>query len=53
MKPATILVIDDEPNILNIVTAYLQAEGYTTHTASNGPSGLRYCSNFAGNQRCM
>jgi two-component system alkaline phosphatase synthesis response regulator PhoP len=41
MKPATILVIDDEPNILNIVTAYLQAEGYTTHTASDGPSGLR------------
>ncbi len=41
MKPATILVIDDEPNILNIVSAYLQAEGYTVHTAGDGPGGLR------------
>lgn len=40
MKNATILVIDDEPNILNIVTAYLQAEGYTVHTAQDGPTGL-------------
>jgi two-component system, OmpR family, alkaline phosphatase synthesis response regulator PhoP len=37
----SILVIDDEPNILNIVTAYLQAEGYTVHTAKDGPSGLK------------
>lgn len=41
MKPATILVVDDEPNILNIVTAYLRAEGYTVHTASDGPAGLK------------
>src|SRR5512145_971563 len=41
MKPVTILVIDDEQNILNIVTAYLRAEGYTVHTASDGPGGLR------------
>ena len=41
MKPATILVVDDEPNILNIVTAYLRAEGYTIHTASDGLSGLK------------
>ncbi|HXV44592.1 MAG TPA: response regulator transcription factor [Anaerolineae bacterium] len=41
MKPATILVIDDEQSILNIVTAYLRAEGYTVHTASDGPGGLR------------
>lgn len=41
MKPATILVVDDEPNILNIVTAYLRAEGYTVHTVSDGPSGLK------------
>lgn len=41
MKPASILVIDDEQNILNIVSAYLQAEGYTVHTASDGPSGLK------------
>jgi two-component system alkaline phosphatase synthesis response regulator PhoP len=41
MKPATILVVDDEQNILNIVTAYLRAEGYTVHTTSDGPSGLK------------
>jgi two-component system alkaline phosphatase synthesis response regulator PhoP len=41
MKPATILIVDDEQNILNIVSAYLQAEGYTVHTASDGSAGLR------------
>jgi two-component system alkaline phosphatase synthesis response regulator PhoP len=41
MKPATILVVDDEQSILNIVTAYLRTEGYTVHTASDGPGGLR------------
>lgn len=41
MKPASILIVDDEQNILNIVTAYLRAEGYTIHTASDGPSGLK------------
>lgn len=41
MKPATILIVDDEQSILNIVTAYLRAEGYTVHTASDGPGGLR------------
>jgi two-component system alkaline phosphatase synthesis response regulator PhoP len=41
VKPATILVVDDEQNILNIVTAYLRAEGYTIHTASDGPAGLK------------
>ena len=37
----TILVIDDEQNILNLVTAYLGAEGYTVHTAADGPTGLK------------
>lgn len=41
MKNAKILVIDDEQNILNIVTAYLEAEGYTVHTALDGPGGLK------------
>ena len=40
MKNKTILVIDDEPNILNLVTAYLEAENYTVHTAADGPTGL-------------
>lgn len=41
MKNATILVIDDEPNIIQIVSAYFQAEGYTVHSATDGPSGLK------------
>jgi two-component system alkaline phosphatase synthesis response regulator PhoP len=40
MNNATILVIDDEQNILNLVTAYLEAEGYTVHTAMDGVAGL-------------
>lgn len=41
MKNATILVIDDEQNILTLVTAYLQKEGYHVHTAADGPTGLQ------------
>ncbi len=41
MNRATILVVDDEENILNIVTAYLQAEGYTVYTAKDGPGALK------------
>ncbi len=36
-----ILVIDDEPSIVNLVTAYLKPEGYEVYTASDGPSGLK------------
>jgi two-component system alkaline phosphatase synthesis response regulator PhoP len=35
-----ILVIDDEPSIQNLVTAYLRAEGYEYMTAADGPAGL-------------
>ena len=38
---AKILVVDDEPSIVNLVTAYLKPEGYEIHTASDGPSGLK------------
>ncbi len=38
---AKILVIDDEPSIVNLVTAYLKPEGYEVHTAMDGPSGLK------------
>ncbi|HEX9117425.1 MAG TPA: response regulator transcription factor, partial [Anaerolineae bacterium] len=38
---AKILVIDDEPSITNLVTAYLKPEGYEVHTAADGPSGLK------------
>jgi two-component system alkaline phosphatase synthesis response regulator PhoP len=36
-----ILVIDDEPSILNLVQAYLKPEGYEVFTATDGPSGLK------------
>src|SRR3990172_686842 len=38
---AKILVIDDEPSIVNLVSAYLKPEGYEVLTAMDGPSGLK------------
>lgn len=38
---AKILVIDDEPSIVNLVMAYLKPEGYEVYTATDGPSGLK------------
>jgi CheY-like chemotaxis protein len=37
---AVILVIDDEETILNVVEAYLKAEGNTVHLARDGQQGL-------------
>src|SRR5215208_6349726 len=39
--PPKILIIDDEPSIVNLVSSYLNAEGYEVLTASDGPSGLK------------
>lgn len=36
-----ILIIDDEPSILNLVSAYLKPEGYEVYTAADGPTGLK------------
>jgi two-component system, OmpR family, alkaline phosphatase synthesis response regulator PhoP len=36
-----ILVIDDEPTIVNLVQAYLKPEGYEVFTTTDGPSGLK------------
>ena len=41
MANAKILVIDDEPNIVNLVTAYLKPEGYEVYTAEDGLQGLK------------
>jgi two-component system alkaline phosphatase synthesis response regulator PhoP len=46
MSGAKILVIDDEPSIVNLVTAYLKPEGYQVLTASDGPSGLKVAHAF-------
>ena len=36
-----ILIVDDEPSIINLVQAYLKPEGYEVFTAVDGPSGLK------------
>jgi two-component system alkaline phosphatase synthesis response regulator PhoP len=38
---AKILVIDDEPSIVNLVVAYLKPEGYEIYTAADGNAGLK------------
>ncbi len=38
---AKILVVDDEPSITNLVSAYLKPEGYEVFTAADGNSGLK------------
>jgi two-component system, OmpR family, alkaline phosphatase synthesis response regulator PhoP len=37
---AKILLIDDEPSIHDVITAYLKAEGYEYLSSVDGPSGL-------------
>jgi two-component system chemotaxis response regulator CheY len=39
--PRPILVVEDDPEILNTVAAILELEGYTVERASNGEEGLR------------
>src|SRR5512134_2952706 len=36
-----ILVIDDEPAITNLVSAYLRTEGYEVYTVADGNAGLK------------
>jgi two-component system alkaline phosphatase synthesis response regulator PhoP len=46
MSPVRILLIDDEPAIVETVRAYLEAEGYTVQTASDGPGALQLARSF-------
>jgi len=41
MSSAKILIVDDEPSIINLVSSYLKADGYDVYTAVDGPSGLK------------
>lgn len=41
MSDVSILVIDDEPTIVKLVSSYLRQEGYQVYTAADGPSGLK------------
>lgn len=43
---AKILVVDDEPSILNLVSAYLRPEGYEVKTAVNGRIALQTIRTF-------
>jgi two-component system, OmpR family, alkaline phosphatase synthesis response regulator PhoP len=38
---AKILVIEDEPSIVNLVSAYLKPEGFEVYTAADGNAGLK------------
>ena len=49
MSSTKILLVDDEQSILNLATAYLQKEGYETHTAMDGPSALKAARVFKPN----
>jgi two-component system, OmpR family, alkaline phosphatase synthesis response regulator PhoP len=44
---AKILVIDDEPSIINLVSAYLKPEGYEVFTAADGHAGLKAARAFS------
>jgi two-component system response regulator ResD len=37
----TVLVVDDEPTILDVVGRYMERAGYETHQAADGPEALR------------
>jgi DNA-binding response OmpR family regulator len=40
MPAPTILVVDDEPPIIDLVRGYLEREGYAVHAATDGPSAV-------------
>ncbi|MFO8035201.1 MAG: response regulator transcription factor [Anaerolineales bacterium] len=46
MAKGKILLIDDEPSILELVTAYLEQEGFDYHTALDGPTGLELARSY-------
>ncbi len=41
-----ILIVDDEPSIITLVSAYLKPEGYEVLTASDGPTGLKMAKSY-------
>lgn len=47
MSQAKILVVDDEPTILNTVRAYLEQEGFAVRTVPDGPAALKAARTFA------
>jgi two-component system response regulator ResD len=41
ISQGTVLVVDDEPTILDVVGRYMERAGYETHRAADGPEALR------------
>jgi DNA-binding response OmpR family regulator len=37
---ARLLIVDDEPNLVDLLHDYLSREGYEVATAADGPAGL-------------
>jgi two-component system alkaline phosphatase synthesis response regulator PhoP len=46
MSVTKILVVDDEPTIVNTVSAYLEREGFAVHTALDGSAALDVARTF-------
>jgi signal transduction histidine kinase/FixJ family two-component response regulator len=40
-RPATILIVDDEPFVRELLTGFLSTLGYTVHEAGSGEEGIR------------
>ncbi len=40
-KRASVLVVDDQPTVVEVVGRYMQRAGYQTHQAGDGPEALR------------
>ena len=40
-SPRTVLVVDDEPTIVEVVGRYMERAGYETYEAADGPEALR------------
>jgi len=45
-EPNRILVVDDEPNIVDVITMALRFQGFTTESASSGSDALSAVSSF-------
>lgn len=40
-NPAVVLLVDDEPDLLELLEEFLQGQGYEVHLANGGDAGLR------------
>lgn len=49
MSETKILVVDDEPTIVDTVKKYLEKEGYVVYTVSDGPSAIKAALAFSPN----